>query len=579
MKKILLALFILCIPCTYAALAPASEVFEVQVKPIDANTMALTWKIKPGYFLYRKRIHLTTEDTELLQLGTLRFPASEIKKNPLGKPFKIYRNILVLPVGILGKQPGEGFIMLSYQGCSDTGICYPPEKKRIKLSLTPNLALSEVVLEAMPPLSTASAINEPDRISALFMSHSFLPVLLVFFGFGLLLSLTPCVLPMIPVLSGILLSHASPLTTRKAAALSLCYVLSMALTYAVFGAVVAVLGKNLQITLQSPVAIGIFSAVFVALAFSMFGLFDIRLPVAFQSKLAQINRKEATGHYLGAAIMGCFSTLILSPCVTPPLLGALGYIARTGNVLLGTVALFFMGLGMGVPLLLIGASAGRWLPKAGVWMNGVKCFFGFILLAMAIYLLDRITPAPLIMGCWAVLSIFAGVFTGAFQTSLTLHEKAAQATGIVLVLYGALLLTGATLGHTNPLQPLVGHGLIASDRQETFTQEVTTPSGLSQALSLAKGHPVLLDYYADWCASCKIMDATTFKDPRVISALKSYTVIRVNVTQDTPETKALLADWHVVAPPALLFLNAQGQEDTAQRLAGEIGADELLTRL
>jgi thioredoxin:protein disulfide reductase len=377
---------------------PAQNVFQTSVRLIDPNSFFITWQVKPGFFLYADRIKLSAEPNTHVTIGTLHFPLSLTKTDPLGHHYPVYRHELILPVPVLSQQPGHSFLSMTFQGCADDGFCYPPQTQRIRLSTDDHLALSNVqFVKDSTSMPERHAANQNNNIALVFSAHYWPVTLLIFFGLGLLLSFTPCVLPMIPVLSGIIVGH-DKISTQKAFGLSLSYVLSMAFTYALIGVTVALLGENLQITMQSPVMITLFSGVFVTLSLSMFGLFDLKLPVSWQAKLAQVTRQQSSGHYLSAAIMGCLSTLVLSPCVTAPLVGALGYIAQTGNLILGGSALFVMGLGMGSPLLLIGTSAGKWLPKAGVWMNAVKSFFGMLLLAVAIYLLTRILPATLIMG-------------------------------------------------------------------------------------------------------------------------------------------------------------------------------------
>jgi len=582
MKKYLL--FLVCCLASFVAFGaeppPATAVFPMEVKRIDPNTFVINWDIKPGYFLYSDRIKITTPAINNVHLGDIRYPKPVIKVDHQGRQYTVYRQHVSLPVAVLGIQPGEALLELNYQGCSDEGFCYPPETRQILLTIGDNLGLASVSLyEADQAPAQASSSSSSSTVEQVFSNHHWPVILLSFFGFGLLLAFTPCVLPMVPVLSGIIVGHGPDLGTRKAFLLSLSYVVSMAATYAVVGAVVALMGSNLQIIMQSPWAIGIFSLLFVLLALSMFGYYELKLPVSWQAKLAKINRNQANGHYLGAAIMGCLSTLILSPCVTAPLIGALGYIAHSGNVLLGSMSLFFLGLGMGTPLLLIGMSAGRWLPKAGRWMNAVKSFFGVMLLAVAIYLLGRILPAPLVMGLWAALLVFSGIYAGALTSAQTHHEKFGQAAGIMLLVYGLLVLVGASMGGSNPLQPLSTWAANSHSEASLTTKTVTTVDGLNHAIAAAQGKPVLLDFYADWCASCLAMEATTFKNPELIKALGNFVMIKVDVTTNNADSKALLRDYQVVAPPTFIFLNKEGKELESLRLVGETGSREFLQQL
>jgi thiol:disulfide interchange protein DsbD len=334
------------------------------------------------------------------------------------------------------------------------------------------------------------------------------------------------------------------------------------------------MGSNLQLVMQSPWAIASFSIIFILLALSMFEFYDLRLPSAWQTKLSKLSHSKAGGYYLGAAIMGCLSTLILSPCVTAPLIGALGYIANTGDVARGSLALFFMGLGMGTPLLLIGTSAGKWVPKTGEWMHTIKAFFGLLLLAVAIQLLGRILPPVLTMGLWASLLIFTGIYSGALTHARSNQDKFRQGVGIITLIYGILILIGASQGSHNPLQPLAPQTSVAATHP-TFN----TVSAVKQALLEAKGKPVLVDFYADWCESCKQIEATTLKDPDVRQALDNIVMIKVDVTQNNSETRALLKDFDVVAPPTFIFYNRNGVELSQLRLVGEVSSKILMETL
>lgn len=556
---------------------PAKDVFQLKVQQVDPNTFSINWDIKTGFFLYKTRIKIIETPDNNFNIGTLNFPEALRRTDARGKIHTIYRNNLTLSVPILGENPGEALLGIQYQGCSDDGFCYPPETAQVKLTIDANLALTNVTIETNAHPSSDETINQKDHLGKLFSSQNWGFIILSFFGFGLLLSFTPCVLPMIPVLSGIIVGHSQNISTSKAFFLSLSYVLSMSVTYAVIGAVVALMGNNLQIAMQSPWAISLFSLIFILLALSMFNFYELRMPLSWQAKFANITRSQSSGHYLGAAIMGCLSTLILSPCVTAPLIGALGYIAQTGNIGLGSMSLFFLGLGMGTPLLLIGTSAGKLLPRAGSWMNAVKSFFGIMLLAVAIYLMDRILPASLIMVSWAALAIFSGIFMGALTKSESNKARFSQGLGIILLVYGLLILIGTSQGNRNPLQPLATTHQVDSQKNPMVVAKSLTE--LQQALIKAKGKPVMLDFYADWCTSCKVLDHTTLQDPRILSLLTHFTVIRADITENNAETNKLLNQYEVVAPPTFLFFNAAGKELPDLQLVGEISPDTLCANL
>jgi thiol:disulfide interchange protein DsbD len=555
----------------------AKEAFQLSAKKLDPNTVTLNWDIKPGYFLYSDRIKVSVAQDSNVHLGPLRLPPTLTKTDKQGHTFTVYRNQLVLPLSILNEHPGETLLDVCYQGCSDDGFCYPPALQQIKLSINKELALTQAVLEKPGTAPSKTIKRAPqNKIAELFATHNWVMILITFYGFGLLLSFTPCILPMVPVLSGIIVGHGLEVTTRKAFFLSLSYVLSMSATYAVVGAFVALLGANLQISMQSPWAVSLFSIVFVLLALSMFGFYEFKLPDSWQSKIAGTSRSQRGGHYWGAAIMGSLSTLILSPCVTAPLIGVLTYIAQTHNVVLGSLTLFFLSLGMGTPLLLIGTSAGKWLPESGAWMNAVKAFFGVLLLAVAIYLMSRVLAAGFTMLLWACLLVFSGIYAGALTYAKTNAEKFAQGLGLLLLVYGALILVGVSAGSTNPLQPL------------RSLQAATPPEAVQQAQSLkqikelivrARGKPIMLDFYADWCASCKVMEATTLSDPKVKEALSHFELIKIDVTANSARDQKILDYFHVIAPPTYIFFNAEGEQQNQLALVGEVSVAEFLVSL
>lgn len=550
---------------------PAANVFHVKAKAHDPNTLLVTWDIKPKYFLYRDRIKIMATKSDFFEISPLKLPQAKSQVDSLGHTVSVYRNTLKLPISIVGLSPGEGVFNLQYQGCADNGFCYPPETISLKLSINTELALTKAVLIA--PEAKQEIVADGDNK---FYGHHWSMTLLIFLGLGILLSFTPCVLPMIPVLSGILVGHGKKLSTLKAFALSLSYVLGMAITYALIGAVIARLGHNLQIILQSPIAISVFSALFFILALSMFGAYELKLPTAWQSKLATVSYSQARGHYLGALIMGALSTLILSPCVTAPLIGALGYIAQTGDIYLGTGALFMLGLGMGLPLLLIGASLGKLLPHAGMWMNRVKELFGVMLLGVGIYLLSRIIPPFVTMLLWACLLLIAGVLLRALRKANSNIERIIRAIGILCLAYGVLILIGATLGNTNPLKPLEASRTLP---HETIT--ITTLEALEKAQreAYAAHRAVVLDFYADWCTSCKVIESKVLVQPDVQMLLKDIQMIKVDITKNNGESQKLLSTFGVIAPPTFLFFDKEGYEHVELKLVGEISEEELISHL
>ncbi len=558
---------------------PADAVFQLTAKPTNPNAFSLDWHIEKGFFLYKEKIKLSIGDLINFNLGRIILPKALQKTDARGITYDIYRNQMSLTVPVLGKEPGEALVDVHFQGCSDEGFCYPPQRRKIKLTFDTNLALTQVNIEEEKP--ALKEIKTGSELEQLFYDSSWGFVILSFFGFGLLLAFTPCVLPMIPVLSGIIVGHGHHLSTRKAFFLSLSYVLSMSITYSLIGAVIAFMGNNLQVMMQSRGAIGLFSLIFIALALSMFNVYELRLPQSLQNKMASITRSQSGGHYLSAALMGCLSILILSPCVTAPLIGVLGYIAHEGSISLGMFSLFFLSLGMGTPLLLIGTSAGKLLPKAGQWMNEVKAFFGVILLAVAIYLMSRLLPSPVTMGLWASLLIFSGIYLGALRKTDSNLGKFNQGAGLILLAYGFLILIGASQGHDNPLLPLKYE--IRTTESSTTSQKITATT-LNEALSIlasakAEGKPLVVDFYADWCTSCKVILATTLQNPEVKNALSTVMMLTADLSANNDDSRALLSYFSVVAPPTFLFFDAEGEELEKLRVVGEVSAVALLEKL
>lgn len=558
---------------------PADEVFQLSVKQTNPETLLLCWQIKKGFFLYKKSIRVNKIRHSNVVFAPILFPQALIKTNTKGMNYAVYKQQLILPLAVLGKTPGESLLTVHYQGCSEDGFCYPPQQNKIKLTIDKQLNLSNATIENTQPTSThvvqPSALSQ-DKFEQLFATHNVILVILGFFGAGLLLAFTPCLLPMVPVLSGIIVGHANQLSTRKAFLLSLCYVLSMAVTYSIIGALIALMGSNLQVVMQSAWVIGLFSLLFVLLALSMFGVYELRLPQSFQNRLGKLTRNSTGGHYISASIMGCLSILILSPCVTAPLIGALTYIAHEGNVIFGMLALFFLSLGMGTPLLLIGTSAGKLVPKAGSWMNTVKAFFGVLLLAVAIMLLSRLLASVFIMMLWSSLLIFVGLYLYPYSLSIQTHAgKLRQGTGLILLFYGFLILVGASLGYDNPLQPLRGTKTIV---QASTKQTATSLPELQTMLAQAKADhkPVMLDFYADWCESCKVLNKTTLQDARVKTALRDFRVIIVDLSANNQDTNKLLHEFQVVAPPTFIFITAQGQVLESLRLVGDVSVNALI---
>ncbi|WP_462319886.1 protein-disulfide reductase DsbD [Halochromatium sp.] len=602
---------------------PAEEAFQLDVAVEDPQTLALRWRIAPETYLYHDKIELALEDAEGVQLGAYELPPAEIKPDtvrPDGSigDVAIYHGDVDLRVPLLRRSEAATSVTLvaKYQGCAERGICYPPVTDRVTLDLPPavtTVALSEPVQPEAGEEGAASVtgpdagsvtgsdtgsdtdsaaperVSEQDQIAARLAETGIFGAVAIFFVLGLLLAFTPCVFPMIPILSGIIAGQGDQITTRKAFFLSLAYVLAMALTYAIVGVIAGLFGANLQATFQNAWVLAAFAAIFIALSLSMFGFYDLQLPSSLQTKLTQLSNKQQGGTLTGAAIMGALSALIVGPCVAPPLMGALIFIGKTGDAVLGFFALLGLGLGMGAPLLAIGTSAGKLLPRAGAWMDSVKAVFGVLLLAVAILLVERVIPAAFAMVLWALLLISSGVYLGA----LTQHgpqasgwSKLWKALGVALLVYGVLMLVGTAAGGKDTIQPLRGlmpaaggHGAVAAHPE---FKRIKTVADLDRAVAeaQAQGKPVMLDFYADWCVSCKEMERYTFPDPEVQQAMQRYVLLQADVTANDAEDKALMQErFGIPGPPAMLFFDSSGEEQRGWRLVGFVPADEFAAHL
>ena len=458
-------------------------------------------------------------------------------------------------------------ITIEFQGCSKAGLCYAPMSESYTLDF---VKTGSKVLEEKASTNkevVQETQNETDVIAGTLKDGSVLLVLATFFGFGLLLSLTPCVFPMIPILSSIIVKagDSGKLTASKGFFLSLVYVLSMAAAYTIAGVLAGLFGANLQVALQNPYVLVVFSAIFVALAFSMFGYFKLELPQSIQNKVNKTTDGKENQGVVGIAIMGFLSALIVGPCVAPPLAGALVYIGQTGDALLGGAALFVMSLGMGAPLLLIGLGAGKYMPRPGGWMDSVSKIFGIVMLAVAVWMLDRVLPANIVMFLWALLLIGAAIYLKVFE-----HIIAKLITAVILI-YGVLVFVGAVSGATNPLDPLskFTSPTVAGqiDNTKLKWQYVKTNEQIDAAVK-ASTKPVMLDFYADWCISCKELEGITFKDPAVLAKLNEFTLIKADVTKNTDDDKAMQKRFGVVGPPALIFWDKQNNEIKSSQIVG-----------
>ncbi|MDP2393916.1 MAG: protein-disulfide reductase DsbD [Methylococcaceae bacterium] len=563
-------------------LLTAEQAFEFFATVKDANSLHLSWKIAPGYYLYREKVQLALVDAQSVQLGAYNIPHGTPKQDEAFGKVEVFHDELDVDVALNRTDSAAQIINLQakFQGCADRGVCYPPITQNVSLSLPQTIAVS-------PSINPAAPLSEQDQIAKSLHQDSLALTLLSFLGFGLLLAFTPCIFPMIPILSGIIVGHGHKVTTGRAFMLSLGYVLASAAAYTVFGVLAALFGSNLQATFQQPWIIAVFSSIFIVLALSMFDFYQLQLPDAIRAKLHNSSEKHRDGSMWGAITMGALSSLIVGPCVAAPLAGALIYIGQTGDAVLGGSALFAMGLGMGLPLLLLGASAGKLLPKAGNWLNATKVVFGVMMLAMAVWMLSRILPATVTMMLWAMLLILPAIYLSAIDPlpeGSSGWRKLWKGLGLMMLAYGLLLLIGVSMGNNNPLKPLQGFSVNGqnpvADSKIAFAK-VTSVADLTNKIQQANANnqPVMLDFYADWCISCKEMENYTFADSSVKEALANFVVLQADVTNNTDDDQALLAHFNLVGPPGVLFFGLDSQEKTAHRVIGYQDAQTFIQTL
>lgn len=549
---------------------PVAEAFRWQAEAVDPFTVRVTWSITPGYYLYRHTLSATSGST-VVRAGPPSLPPGTAKWDEEYGDTKVFYDGVAMDVPLTRASPAAVSLPLTirYQGCKEDSICYPPQQVTTTLELPAADAASASA--AAPPQA-----SEQDRLFALIRDGNLLLVMLVFAGLGLLLSFTPCCLPMYPILSGIIVGQGGNVSDVRAFSLALSYVLGMALTYTIIGAVFAAAGSQVQAVFQNTWVIVGVAALFVALALSMFGLYDLQVPASWQTRLNRLSGDQRSGNLAGAAVMGMISAAVVTTCVTPPLVAALMVIAKTGDVVRGALALFALAIGMGIPLLAIGASAGRLMPRAGPWMVTVKTAFGLMMLGLAVWMLDRLWPGTVTLVLWAILLVVGGVFLGAFAPlgdRPGAARKLSKAFGIVTLLYGAALLIGALAGNEDPLRPLQfgGRGAaMASDEQRLPFTRIKTVTDLEREVerAVASGRGLMLDFYADWCASCKEMEKLTFPDPAVRAALGDAIALQADVTAVDEDDQQLLKRFGIIGPPTIVFFLPDGTEQEAWRVVG-----------
>lgn len=556
----------------------AEQAFIFSAKVQNPQKIIVQWKIAPNYYLYRKHFHFTF--TPNLK-NVIHYPKGEWKLGLDRGRTEVYSGLLQIPIAIQDKTSTVK-IEVEYQGCSKKGFCYPPLHKKVELTLsiqTPeknNPDSAGLSAPTSKSLSLHSLLTNQNGVQELMHSQYFIFLLLLFVLLGLVLAFTPCVLPMIPILTGIIVGQKNT-DTKRSFYLSLTYVLGTSFTYAGVGLFAAAMGSSLQTWLQRPLVIGLVSLIFVLLAISLFGFYHLRLPSFVQNPIHNFSNKHQGGNYFGVFCMGAISTLIVSPCVTAPLIGVLMYIAQTGNMLFGASALFAMGIGMGIPLLLIGTTAGKWLPKSGPWMEAVKISCGFMMLAMAIWLLSRFLSHSVSMMLWGLLLVGVAIFFGIYLPRFIGKRIFNRGLGVLVGFSGMLLMFGGA-GLSNPLMPInvqqlpiEGPGFALVHDVHDFEQRLFKARNANQ--------PVIVDFYADWCESCVAMDKNVFNKNSVHQKLKNYLLLRVDLSANNANDAELLKYFDVIAPPTVLFFNNKGHEVNSQRIVGEVDAKEFLARI
>lgn len=556
---------------------PVDEAFVLDPPSIRDGELVVQWHIADEYYLYQHRLGFHVTDPAGFSLGEASIPDGKQKFDEYFGQVEVYYHELTarIPIPASNSLPDVITLSIDYQGCADRGLCYPPQTRAIAVS-TAGITTTESVVT--PEADSSMIVSESDRLAEVILSGTWLAFSLQFFGLGLLLAFTPCILPMVPILSGVIVGLDQERKALKGFFLSVSYVVAMAAAYAFMGAAAGVFGQNIQAAMQAPAFIGVFSAIFVLLALAMFGVYRLQLPSAWQSRIHEWSSKHQGGTFLGAAAMGFFAALIVGPCLAPPLAGALLYIGQTGDPIRGATALFSMGLGMGLPLILLGTLEGRLLPKAGAWMERVNHIFGVILLGVAIWLLARVIPAQWSMTLWGALVIGSGLHMGALQRgrqSGWAHVQ--QALGLVAIIYGVMILIGGMYGSDDPLHPLPAKSMAQStdtNHAAVEFQRIKTKDDLDMALAaaLATDQPVMLDFYADWCVSCKHMEKAVFPAPAVKMQLDRITLLQADVTANDAEDRELMKHLEVMGPPTILFFNRQGGEERGLRLVGELDA-------
>ena len=576
------------------------EAFIFNAEMTDQG-LKLHWVIADDYYLYQERFKFKTQQPGVV-IGEPQFSIKgKAKEDPYFGTVHIFRQQLeiLLPIQLPAGTP-DAEIKVTYQGCADAGLCYPPKHQYVLYTPNNNAKtdsnrsdtnLSQLAVEQPSQLSSASITHDFEDADSIFafLQDGNLPIIVaIFFLLGLGLTFTPCVFPMIPIITSIIAGQKSP-TIGKSLALSITYVLGMAITYASAGVITGLLGAsaNIQAALQDPYLLTAFASIFVLLALAMFGLYELQLPAFIRDRLNTKSQNLHGGHLVSVFFIGALSALVVSPCVSAPLAGALLYISSTADAVIGGASLFALGLGMGVPLILIAVGGGKFLPKAGAWMDKVKAVFGVMLIAVAIWLISRVIPADMSLGLWAILLGLTATQMGAFDAAEAGWQRISKGLGVLMALYAAMLTFGAFTGASDPLKPLEmltksngGQAVSAQSNKVKFSV-VNNLEELNQHLRIAeeKGLPAVVDFYADWCISCKVMENQVFPLPEISSKLNKFYLIKADVTENSVESQDLLTQFNLFGPPSILFFDKTGKERTDLRIVGEINKEGFENRL
>jgi thiol:disulfide interchange protein DsbD len=566
------------------SLLEPEKAFRFSARALDASSVEVTFAIAEGYYMYRERFKFAADGNPAVRLGAAEFPRGESHKDEYFGETQVYRRNVRIRLPVEGE--GRFDLKVASQGCADVGVCYVPMESSASIQLAaagvderPSLSQAPPSVDPVPRFSIFASDLDIQRL----FEGNFALVLGGFFVFGLLLAFTPCVLPMIPILSGIIAGEGRDLDKLRALSLSVSYVLGMALAYAAAGVAAAFSGVLLAAALQNVWVLGAFALVFVLLALSMFGFYELQLPGFLRQRLHSAHRRLHGGQIVSVAAMGVLSAVIVSPCVAAPLAGALLYISQTRDVLLGGAALFSMALGMGVPLIVVGVSEGALLPRAGAWMTGVRRFFGVLLLAVAVWVISPVLPGAAVMLAWAALFIGSAMFLRAIDplpASASGWQRLWKGFGVAALVVGVALVVGALSGSRDPLRPVaaLSGGGGASTAAPVSWQRVTSLPELQERLK-APGKPVMLDFYADWCVSCKEMEALTFSDPKVRAQLDDMLLLQADVTAHNDADRVLLKRFSLFGPPGIVFFDAQGREIRGLRVIGYQNPERFLKTL